>query len=410
MHHASFALILVISIYSPMASAGVTVIDDVNSPQSQQPDYGDIDRRDGSRVGLVSSEDPDRKKCARTQDVVSINVAFSYKNSRNFLGTAPLADQAIHARMADGFAEKRNIHSLSDVNQNWTKQEFLKKLKTLTNNSDVVHFNYAGHGARLVVGDLDSEFIMLLPAPDAVHAKCAALSGAFREDNTKIESWALERPECADYKNYIVSSKDLGEVFGARKVFGIIDACYAGGITRGVPSGAFLTGANYNKTAKQYSNGAFTKYVANTMEKSCELDRNNDQQVSTHELYGGIIKNLSQERELLVSQEPRIRQQGWLDCYIPKLPNNCKKTFFQNDIAELITETSFTSSERQNVCTLNKGTKVKVLKDRMAADGMIAVEATTNCGFTRGLVPISNLLKLQPTEVAPQKTPPGNVR
>jgi hypothetical protein len=186
-------------------------------------------------------------------NVVSINVGFEYEGPGDLFRGA-VNDVNYFSELAKSFTPSRNIFRFGNtlVRGANPKEQFLRALRDSVQGKEFVNLNYAGHGLRLPNG----EFAMVLPSlPDRWIEACLITPSTRKEDfrlrpreegleprkesleiNSDSRRRLKESPDCSVVEKHIVRDRELREVLGDRKVFGLIDACYSGSMELGPQS------------------------------------------------------------------------------------------------------------------------------------------------------------------------------
>ncbi len=215
--------------------------------------------------GLESVAAQPACKPQQRQETVSLNLAFNQgRVNRGFVDLNNVAEDARTQKQLSQIWSARSF----EMNEQTPFQTMMEKkelLAILTKNigsAKYVNFNYSGHGILLA----DGEWAIPLPAmPPSLLAKCR---GDIRLENDKAnarkaKSWS---PGCEGLEKYVVRSSDLRKAFAGKKVFGLNDSCFSGGLDLG-PNSSMLNSAGRDQISDDSAN--ITRLSGEVAKREC---------------------------------------------------------------------------------------------------------------------------------------------
>lgn len=238
----------------------------------------------------LKSELTENARCEAVRDnTVAINIGF-YSGTIN---TRPDLKffKKISARATT------NIHNYSDSEVGaMTKQDFLNSLRLKTQGKSHVNLNIATHGYN---NNGEFQFMIPFKSNRCNEAKFQTCLRPYTMGSRLLRPGSSGETGCATcVENLGVTMAEVHDAIGReKKLFGIVDACYAGTLDNNTKNQFFLVSSQENQTAAvRNEGGILSSKLSNILAQSsesatrCSLDVDKDGFVS----YQDILFNLPQ--------------------------------------------------------------------------------------------------------------------
>lgn len=194
------------------------------------------------------------KKCPdiRASEISVVNIAFDYPDGLSLKGSTH-QDIQFYDDFAQNFANGSNIKKLTEFDASETKEKFLAKLKSSVGSGPYLNLNYSGHSVLLPNG----QAAWLLPGipMNQEQKQCFTIYSNPRLVSTLNQPNNIYSKMCPRALDpYLVTAQDIQKAVPGKKIFGVLDTCFAEGFNLG-PNSSMIYSSSKTQPAE---NGAIS--------------------------------------------------------------------------------------------------------------------------------------------------------
>lgn len=230
------------------------------------------------------------------EDTVNINLTFSgYDNANDLPGVNK--DASNLDKIGKNVANKQlNINSINYGN----KRQILNNIKAAVARKKSVFFNFAGHGlldltekkSHIVLPSIPTSCFAQTKLKGRGLAAVVPICYKKNSDGTCIleADPSLARVNAQNCMDYIITSEDLKEIFGSRKVFGLNDSCHSGGFDLG-PNSSMINSTRKHETANDGGGDGgllISEFSRHAVSPKCHADSDNSKDIDMYEAFASI--------------------------------------------------------------------------------------------------------------------------